>query len=154
MIMEALAIGLVVSAFLAIHFDEAVYSIAALACTFIFMTIIFALNGAMFAAIFEIAVASGTLAVLFLSGEMLSEKTVQKKKRKAAIIATVFAVLLSLPSIFIPIEIIPPEIPPVFTFPGTLYDLRAIDILLQGLIILTVALGIAIIIREKKERAS
>jgi NADH:ubiquinone oxidoreductase subunit 6 (subunit J) len=154
MIMELIAIGLVVSAFLAIHFDEAVYSIASLTCTFIFMAIIFALNDVIFAAIFQIAIASGTLSVLFLSGEMLSEKPVQKKKARNIILATAFSFLLSLPMILISIPIIPATSSPGIPFPQTLYDLRAVDIILQGLIILTVALGIAIIIREKKGRAS
>ena len=153
MMLELIAIGLVVSAFLAIYFDEAVYSIACLSCTFIFIAIIFALNDAIFAAIFQIAIASGTLAVLFLSGEMLSEKPVQKKKARNIILATTFSFLLSLPTIVISIDFIPATSSPGIPFPQTLYDLRAVDIILQGLIILTVALGIAIMIHEKKERA-
>jgi NADH:ubiquinone oxidoreductase subunit 6 (subunit J) len=73
-IVELIAVGLVVSACLAIYLDEAVYSVAALACMLILMATIYALNDAIFAAVFQFAVSVGTLSVLFLSAEMLSEK--------------------------------------------------------------------------------
>jgi len=52
-------------------YDEMVYSVAALAGTFFFTAILYILNGSAFAAIFQFVVGVGTLAILFLSGEML-----------------------------------------------------------------------------------
>jgi NADH:ubiquinone oxidoreductase subunit 6 (subunit J) len=74
MILEAISIGLIISACLALFLDEAVYSVAALAGTFLFTALIYVLSGAVFVAIFQFAVGVGTLAILFLSGEMLSDK--------------------------------------------------------------------------------
>ena len=78
MIFEILAIGLIISAILALFLDEVVYSVAALSGTFLFTALIYYLNGAIYAAIFQFVVGIGTLAILFLSGEMLGEKPTKK----------------------------------------------------------------------------
>ena len=75
MILEVLSIGLLVSACLALFLDEVIYSVAALSGTFLFTALLYAVNGAVYAAIFQFAVGVGTLAILFLSGEMLSDKS-------------------------------------------------------------------------------
>ena len=53
-IFEILSIGLIVSACLALFLDEAVYSVAALAGTFLFTALIYVLNGAVFAGYFPV----------------------------------------------------------------------------------------------------
>ena len=148
MILEVLSVGLVISACLAIFLDEAVYSVAALAATFFLTALLYVLGDALFAAIFQFAVGTGTLAVLFLSGEMLSEKPI-KTPRKNLLLIVVVGVLLSLPAIFFSIS----SSTSVFSgisFGEALWNLRAGDIVLQGLVILAVALGIAIILHEKR----
>ncbi len=82
MIFEILAVGLIISAILALFLDEVVYSVAALAGTFFFVAFIYVLNGALYAAIFQFAVGIGTLAILFLSGEMLGDKPAKKTSAK------------------------------------------------------------------------
>ena len=149
MILEALSIGLIVSACLALFLDEAVYSVAALAGTFFFTALLYVANGAVFVAIFQFAVGVGTLAILFLSGEMLSEKPVKKTspKNTAALIGA--GVALSLPAIFFSVSGATgtgSDIP----FGEALWNLRGIDVVLQGLVIMTVALGIAIVLYEKR----
>jgi NADH:ubiquinone oxidoreductase subunit 6 (subunit J) len=151
MILELLAVGLVVSACLAIYLDEAVYSVAALACTFIFVTILYALSNAIFVAVFQLAIGAGTLAVLFLSGEMLSEKPREKKILKNMLLAVVVALLMSFPAIFFSVVVTPANVSSNVSFAQTLWNLRAIDVVLQGLVIMTVALGIAIVLHERKE---
>lgn len=150
MILELLAVGLVVSACLAIYLDEAVYSVAALACTFIFMTILYALSNAIFVAVFQLAIGAGTLAVLFLSGEMLSEKPREKKILKKMLPAVVVALLMSFPAIFFSVVVTPANVSSEVSFAQALWNMRAIDVVLQGLVIVTVALGIAIILYERK----
>jgi len=59
---------LVVSAFLAIYLDDAVYSVASLASTLVLVAILYSLNDAVFAAVFQLGISAGALAVLFLSG--------------------------------------------------------------------------------------
>ncbi len=149
MILEVFSAGIVISACLAIFLDEAVYSVAALAATFALTALLYALNGAIFVAIFQFAVAVGTLAILFLSGEMLSEKHVKRTVLKNVIPVVVVGVLLSLPPIFLSISSTN-NVPFTVSFGEALWNLRAVDVVLQGLVIMTVALGIIIVLYEKR----
>ena len=101
MIFEILAVGLIISAVLALFLDEVIYSVAALAGTFLFTALIYVENGAVFAAVFQFAVGVGTLAILFLSGEMLGDKPKKKTspKRTGALVGV--GAVLSLPAIFL-----------------------------------------------------
>jgi len=150
MIVELLAVGLVVSACLAVYLDEAVYSVASLACAFIFLTVLYALNDAVFVAVFQLAVGAGTLAVLFLAGEMLSEKPNKEKPLRNVFLVGVLALVLAFPSIFFSVAVTPANVSSGVTFGRALWDLRAVDVILQGLVILTVVLGIAIVLHERK----
>ncbi|HMF32875.1 MAG TPA: NADH-quinone oxidoreductase subunit J [Candidatus Lokiarchaeia archaeon] len=152
-ILTVLTVGLVVSAFMAIYLDEAVYSVASLACTLILLAIIYAIYGAIFAAVFQLAAGVSTLAVLFLTGEMLSEKTTERQSRKKIVFAVIIGLLLSIPTLYltVPIPVLPSSYPQL-NFPEEIWNLRSIDVVLQGVVILIIALGIAIILYEKKER--
>jgi NADH:ubiquinone oxidoreductase subunit 6 (subunit J) len=152
MILEVLSAGLIISACLAIFLDEAVYSVAALAGTFIFTALLYALSDALFVAIFQFTVGTGTLAVLFLSGEMLSEKPTKKTPRRNLLLVIVVGVLLSLPAIFLSISG-PTGVLSGISFGEALWDLRAVDVVLQGLVIMAVALGIVIVLHEKRKGA-
>ncbi|MCW3996108.1 MAG: NADH-quinone oxidoreductase subunit J [Candidatus Bathyarchaeota archaeon] len=149
MIVEIISVGLIVTACLALFLDEAVYSVAALAGTFLFTALIYVLNGAVFVAIFQFAVGVGTLAILFLSGEMLSEKPAKRAspKNTAALIGA--GIVLSLPAVFLSVSGAVAEGSDV-SFGDALWNLRGVDVVLQGLVILTVALGIAIVLYEKR----
>ena len=149
MILEVLSAGLVITACLAIFLDEAVYSVVALAGTFLFTSLLYALSGAVFVAVFQFAVGAGTLAVLFLSGEMLSEKPLKKTQPKNLLTVILAGALLSLPTIFLSIATPANEVSGV-SFGEALWTLRAGDVVLQGLVVITVALGIAIVLYEKK----
>ncbi|MGB9958915.1 MAG: NADH-quinone oxidoreductase subunit J [Candidatus Bathyarchaeales archaeon] len=150
MIVELIAVGLVISACLAVYLDEAVYSVASLACMFVFAAGLYALNGATFAAVFQLAVGVGTLVVLFLAGEMLSEKPEGEKSLSKTFLAIAVALFLSLPSVFLSVSAPLADVSPGLPFAQTLWDLRAVDVVLQGLVILAVAMGIAIILYERK----
>jgi NADH:ubiquinone oxidoreductase subunit 6 (subunit J) len=148
MILELLSVGLIVSACLAIFLDEAVYSVAALAGTFFLTALLYAFSDAPFVAIFQFAVGAGTLAILFLSGEMLSEKPA-KTTRKNLFSIIVVGTLLSLPAIFFSISG-PTNVFSEISFGEALWNLRAGDVVLQGLVIMAVTLGIAIVLHEKR----
>jgi NADH:ubiquinone oxidoreductase subunit 6 (subunit J) len=152
MIFEVLAAGLVISACLAIFLDEAVYSVAALANTLIFMALLYVFTDALFVAIFQFAVGAGTLAILFLSGEMLSEKPTKKTPRKNVLAIIAAGALLSLPAIFLSISGSNSAGGGV-AFEEALWNLRAVDVVLQGLVMMAVALGIAIVLHEKRKGA-
>jgi NADH:ubiquinone oxidoreductase subunit 6 (subunit J) len=151
MILELLAVGMIVSAVLAIHFDEAIYSIASLTCTLILMAILYSLNDANLVAVFQLAISVGTVTVLFLSGEMLSEKSRGRKPLKNLFLAMAGALLLSVPSIVLSTGTITANVTSGVSFPEALWNLRAIDVVLQGIVIMTVALGIVIVLHEKRE---
>jgi NADH:ubiquinone oxidoreductase subunit 6 (subunit J) len=149
MILELLSVGLIISACLAIFLDEAVYSVAALAGTLFLASLLYAFSDALFAAIFQFAVGAGTLAVLFLSGEMLSE-TPTKTSQKNLLSIIAVGVLLSLPAIFLSVSGTPSVLSGI-SFGEALWDSRAVDVVLQGLVIMTVALGIVIVLHEKRK---
>jgi NADH:ubiquinone oxidoreductase subunit 6 (subunit J) len=149
MILEVLSIGLIISAILAIFLDEMVYSVAALSGTFIFTALLYILNGAVFAAIFQFTVGIGTLAILFLSGEMLSDKPTKKTSPQKVAALIGIGVVLSLPAIFLSVSGSTGATSSV-SFGEALWNLRGTDVILQALVILTVATGIAIILYERR----
>jgi len=151
MIFEILAIGLIVSSILALFLDEVVYSVAALSGTFLFTALIYYLNGATYAAIFQFVVGIGTLAILFLSGEMLGEKAQKKTSLKKTGCLIGAGILLSLPAIFLSVSdqtTLDSEV----SIGEALWSLRGIDVLLQALVVLTIALGIGIVLHERRKK--
>ena len=149
MILEIISVGLIISACLAIFLEEAVYSVVALAAMFFLTSVLYALSGAVFVAVFQFAVGAGTLAILFLSGEMLSE-TPAKASSKTLFALVGAGVLLSLPALFLSISTQTVAFSGV-SFEEALWNLRAADVVLQGFVIMTVALGIVIILHEKRK---
>lgn len=153
MIFEILSVGLIVSACLALFLDEVVYSVAALAGTFIFISVIYAYNGAIFAAVFQFAVGIGTLAILFLSGEMLSEKLSKKTSPKTVAALIGGGLALSLPAVLLSVSGSTGAVYSGASVGDALWNLRGFDVVLQGLVIMTVALGIFIVLYEKRRGA-
>jgi NADH:ubiquinone oxidoreductase subunit 6 (subunit J) len=149
-ILEILSIGLIVSACLALFLDEVMYSVAALAGTFLFTALLYYVNGAVYAAIFQFAVGVGTLAVLFLSGEMLSDKSTKKISPKKTVALIGVGLVLSLPAIFLSVSGSTGAVYSDASFGDALWNLSGVDVILQALVILTVALGIAIILYERR----
>jgi NADH:ubiquinone oxidoreductase subunit 6 (subunit J) len=152
-VLEIVSVGLVISACLAIFLDEAVYSIAALAGTFMLTSLLYWLSGAVYVAIFQFAVAIGTLSILFLSGEMLSEKPMTKTKTPTMIGVAVLGAVLSLPAIFLSISL-PNTVTSTATLGDALWNYDAVDVVLQGLVILTVAVGITIVLYNRKKNSN
>ncbi len=151
LVLDVVGAGLIVSACLAIFLDEAVYAVAALAATFILTAIMYWLSDAPYVAVFQFAVGIGTLAILFLSGEMLSEKPIEKTKSSKSALVVVAGVILSLPSILFSISS-PNEANYSVAFGDALWNYRALDVVLQGLVIMMVALGVGIILYQQKKR--
>jgi NADH:ubiquinone oxidoreductase subunit 6 (subunit J) len=150
MILEVVSAGLIISACLAIFIEEAVYSVAALAGTFTLTALLYALNGAVYVAVFQFAVAVGTLSILFLSGEMLSERPTIKTKNSSIGGVVVLGVILSLPAFFLNVSS-PNSISYPISFGDALWNYSAVDAVLQGLVVLTLALGIGVVLYEKKK---
>lgn len=149
MIQEIAAVILVVSAFLAVYLDDAVYSVISLTATIMSVALLYLLSDAGMAAIFQFAVGVGALAILFLSGEMLSEGEARQRP-KNILSMTVIALLLSTIPIFFSVGNIPAELTVQLQISDTLWNLRGIDVILQGLVMLTVALGVSIVLHNRK----
>ena len=149
MILEIISVGLIISACLAIFLEEAVYSVVSLAAMFFLTSMLYAFSGVVFVAVFQFAVGAGTLAILFLSGEMLSEKPA-KVPPKTLLALVAVGMLLSLPALFLSISVQTVDFSGI-SFEEALWDLRAVDVVLQGFVIMTVALGIVIILHEKRK---
>ena len=153
-IFDVLSVGLIISACLALFVDEVFYSVVAFAGTFLFTALLYALNGSIYAALFQFAVGTGTIAILFLSGEMLSDKIVKKTSPEKLAALVGIGTVLSLPAIFLSITSSSMVIGVSNASFGTaLWSLNGIDVVLQAIVILTVALGIAIILYERRKRA-
>lgn len=154
MILEILSVGLIITAVLALFVDEVVYSVAAFSGTFFFTALLYALNGSIYAAVFQFAVGAGTLAILFLSGEMLGDKPLKKTSPGKLSALVGIGLVLSLPAIFLSISGSSITVSNYDTsFGNALWNLNGIDVVLQALVILTVALGVAIILYEHRKGA-
>ena len=151
MIVEIIAVGLVVSAFLAVYLDEAVYSIASLAVTVTLLSALYFQLGGVYVAVFQFSVGVGTLIVLFLSGEMLSAWRKISTGRLKLVLGIAAAGLLSAIAVLTPAELGTSNAFSEVTFSTALWSFRAVDILAQGLVVLTVALGIAILLKRERE---
>jgi multisubunit Na+/H+ antiporter MnhB subunit len=86
---------------------------------------------------------------LFLSGEMLSDKPKKKTSVKKTAGLVGLGGVFSLPAIFLSISGATSTESDV-SFGDALWNLRGFDVVLQGLVILTIALGIAIVLYEKR----
>ncbi len=150
-LLEIISVGLVISACLAIFLDEAIYSVAALAATFMLTAVLYAFSGAIYVALFQFAVGIGTLAILFLSGEMLSDKPLTKTKPISIVGVGVLGTVLSLPAFFISLAS-PNTVASSASLGDALWNYDAVDVVLQGLVILTVAIGITIILYQRKKK--
>jgi len=144
-----LVVGLVVSAFLAVYLDEAIHAVLSLAVMNVILSVFYFSLNTPFAAVFQLTMGIGTVAVLFLAAEMLTTK-VGAQTLRHRLLGLIIGVLLSVPSILAVGHEITVISPYQFQFSTALWELRAIDVIAQGLVILTVAIGIAIILKEKR----
>jgi multisubunit Na+/H+ antiporter MnhB subunit len=147
-----LAIGMVVSAFFAIYLKETVESVLSLSTMMLLLSLLYFNLNAPFAAIFQLALGTGTAAIFLLAGDTLTTKSDEKTSVKALIIGLVVSVILSVPAV------VGTVLTPSFTqsvevsLSSALWDLRGIDVLAQGLVVLTAALGVVLLLKEERRR--
>jgi multisubunit Na+/H+ antiporter MnhB subunit len=145
----ALAIGLVTSAVFAVYLKETVASVLSLSIMMILLSLIYFSLDAPFAAIFQLALGTGTAAIFLLAGDSLTKKSDAKTSTKTVLVGLVVSAFLSVPvivgTVFTEALVVPVEL----SLSSALWDLRAIDILAQGLVVLMAALGVVILLKEK-----
>jgi len=148
---EILAVALVVSAFLAVHLENTMHAVISFGSMFtVLSALYFALNTP-FAALFQLIIAVGTVAVFFLAGEMLTPKTKSHQKLRNIVLGAVIAVGLSLPSILLDLQADTLMNPHNLSFSSALWEFRALDVIAQGVVILVLALGAATVLKERRK---
>lgn len=144
-----LAIGLVTSAVFAVYLKETVASVLSLSSMMILLSLLYFILDAPFAAIFQLALGTGTAAIFLLAGDTLTKKSDAKTSTKTILVGLVVSAFLSVPvivgTVFTNASVAPVEV----SLSSALWELRALDILAQGLVVLMAALGVVILLKEK-----
>jgi multisubunit Na+/H+ antiporter MnhB subunit len=147
-----LAIGMVTSAVLAIFLKETVSSVLSLSTMMILLAFLYFNLGAPFAAIFQLALGTGTAAIFLLAGDTLTKNRNEKTSTKTLLVALVASAFLSVPIIVVNLT------PQIFAQSAevelsvALWDLRTMDILAQGLVVLTAAIGVVLFLNDRRRR--
>ncbi|MBN1785314.1 MAG: hypothetical protein JW815_06210 [Candidatus Bathyarchaeota archaeon] len=147
-----LAIGMVISAVFAIYLKETVSSVLSLSTMMILLSLLYFNMNAPFAAIFQLALGAGTSAIFLLAGDSLTKRSNEKTSKKTLLMVLVISAFLSVPLLVgtvVPQSFIQTA---EFSLSIALWDLRAIDVLAQGLVVLTAALGVVILLKEERRR--
>jgi multisubunit Na+/H+ antiporter MnhB subunit len=147
-----LAIGMVISAVFAIYLKETVSSVLSLSTMMILLSLLYFNMNAPFAAIFQLALGAGTSAIFLLAGDSLTKRSNEKTSKKTLLVGLVVSAFLSVPLIVG--TVVPQSFTQAaeFSLSTALWDLRAIDVLAQGLVVLTAALGVVLLLKEERRR--
>lgn len=146
-----IAIGIVTSAILAIILKETISSVLSLSTMMILLSFLYFSLDAPFAAIFQLALGTGTGAIFLLSGDTLTKSNDQKTSTKTILIALVASAIISIPVIIGNLITQAFSQPIELPLSNALWDLRMIDVLAQGLVVLTAALGVVLLLKEEKK---
>lgn len=147
-----LAVGLIFSAFFAIFLKETLASVLSLTAMLTLLSLLYFSLNAPFAAIFQLTLGIGTSAIFLLTGDVLTKKSDAKTSSKQMLLGVVTSILISVP------VLLSTGVTETFTrsvsvsLSNALWELRSIDIIAQGLVILTVAIGVAFLLREERRR--
>jgi len=147
-----LAIGMVTSAVFAIYLKDTVSSVLSLSTMMILLSILYFNLNAPFAAIFQLALGTGTAAIFLLAGDTLTKKSDPKTSTKTILLGFVASAILCVPVIVgtVMTESLTQSVE--LSLSSALWDLRAVDVLAQGLVVLTAALGVVILLKEDRRR--
>jgi len=147
-----LAIGMVISAVFAIYLKETVSSVLSLSTMMILLSLLYFNMNAPFAAIFQLALGAGTSAIFLLAGDSLTKRSNEKTSKKTLLMGLIVSAFLSVPLLIG--TVVPQSFTQTaeFSLSIALWDLRAIDVLAQGLVVLTAALGVVLLLKEERRR--
>jgi multisubunit Na+/H+ antiporter MnhB subunit len=147
-----LAIGMVTSAVFAIYLKETVASVLSLSTMMILLSLLYFSLNAPFAAIFQLALGSGTVAIFLLAGDTLTKKSDEKTSSKTKLLGLIVSAVLSVPVVIGTVATQSFSSLLNLSLSSVLWDLRAIDVLAQGLVVLTAALGVVLLLKEERRR--
>ncbi|MCW4022793.1 MAG: NADH-quinone oxidoreductase subunit J [archaeon] len=147
-----LAIGMIVSAVLAIYLKETIASVLSLSTLMLLLALLYFNLNAPFAAIFQLALGVGTAAIFLLAGDSLTTKRDEKTSTKTKFLAIIASAILCVPMLVGTIETGSVIESMEISLSQTIWDLRAIDVLAQGIVVLTAAIGVILLLREEWRR--
>lgn len=147
-----LAIGMVASAIFAIYIKETISSVLSLSLMMILLSFFYFSLDAPFAAIFQLALGTGTGAIFLLAGDTLTKSSNEKTSRKTILLALIASAIISIPVIISDVTTQTFTQPTELPLSNALWDLRMIDVLAQGLVVLTAALGVVLLLKEEQRR--
>jgi multisubunit Na+/H+ antiporter MnhB subunit len=147
-----LAICMVTSAVFAIYLKETVASVLSLSTMMILLSLLYFNLNAPFAAVFQLALGTGTAAIFLLAGDTLTKKSGEKTSYKTVLIGLVASAILSVPVVVGTVATQSFTQSVELSLSSALWDLRAVDVLAQGLVILTAALGVVLLLKEERRR--
>lgn len=145
-----LAIGMITSAVFAIYLKETVSSVLSLSTMMLLLSLLYFNLNSPFAAIFQLAIGAGTAAIFLLAGDSLTKRNNLKTSNRTKIAALIASAILSIPIIAGTVITQTFSSSLDFSLSTALWDLRAIDVLAQGLVVLVAAIGVAILLKDKK----
>lgn len=147
-----LAIGMITSAIFAIYLKETISSVLSLSTMMLLLSLLYFNLNSPFAAIFQLAIGAGTAAIFLLAGDSLTKRNDLKTSNRTKVAALIASAILSIP------VIVGNVITQTFTgsvdfsLSTALWELRAVDVLAQGLVVLVAAIGVAILLKDKQGR--
>ena len=147
-----LAIGMIVSAVLAIYLKETIASVLSLSTLMLLLALLYFNLNAPLAAIFQLALGAGTAAIFLLAGDTLTTKRDEITSTKTKFLAVIASAVLCVPMLVGTIETGAVIESMEISLSQTIWDLRAIDVLAQGIVVLTAAIGVILLLREEWRR--
>ena len=147
-----LAIGMIVSAVMAIYLKETVASVLSLSTLMLLLSLLYFNLNAPLAAIFQLALGAGTAAIFLLAGDTLTTDREATTSLKTKFLAVIASVVLCVPMLIGTIETDSFIQTMEISLSETIWELRAIDVLAQGLVVLTAAIGVIILLREERRK--
>lgn len=147
-----LAIGMIVSAVLAIYLKETIASVLSLSTLMLLLSLLYFNLNAPLAAIFQLALGAGTAAIFLLAGDTLTTKRDETTSTKTMFLAVIASAVLCVPMLVGTIETGSVIESMEISLSQTIWDLRAIDVLAQGIVVLTAAIGVILLLREEWRR--
>ncbi|MEJ2240868.1 MAG: hypothetical protein P8Y18_01815 [Candidatus Bathyarchaeota archaeon] len=147
-----LAIGMITSAVFAIYLKETISSVLSLSTMMLLLSLLYFNLNSPFAAIFQLAIGAGTAAIFLLAGDSLTKRNDLKTSNRTKFAALIASAILSIPVIVG--TVITQTFTSSFDFSlsTALWEVRAVDVLAQGLVVLVAAVGVAILLKDKQGR--
>lgn len=147
-----LAIGMVTSAVFAIYLKETMSSVLSLSTMMILLSLLYFNLNAPFAAIFQLALGTGTAAIFLLAGDTLTKKSDAKTSTKTIFVGLIASAVLCIPVVVGTMVTQSLTQSVELSLSSALWELRAIDVLAQGLVVLMAALGVVLLLKEERGR--